>query len=137
MDYCKRIIKLIKESNIPKNVIAKDLGVSPGNITDWEKGRSKPSVVAILKIADYFDVTLDFIFGRSEKSLQNLNINEKNLINNYRAASKLDQQALLQISGTLAAATGMTNAADETDAGLVRQIRLDLEDQEQEEEQVF
>ncbi len=61
-----RIDELIKERGITAKQLSQDIGVSPGNITDWKNGKSKPSAEAITKIADYFNVSADYLLGRSD-----------------------------------------------------------------------
>lgn len=52
------------------NVVSKELtaatGISPGNISDWKKGRSKPSIDTIIKIADYLNCSVDYLLGRTD-----------------------------------------------------------------------
>lgn len=47
-------------------------GISTGNISDWKSGRSKPSAETLVKIADYFKCSVDYLLGRT-------NIKELNL----------------------------------------------------------
>ena len=55
------------------NVVSKELtaatGISPGNISDWKKGRSKPSIDTIIKIADYLNCSVDYLLGRASAPL--------------------------------------------------------------------
>lgn len=54
-----RLLKGLKQEDI-----ASTLGVSQGTYNNWETGRRKPELETILKIADFYDVGLDFLFGR-------------------------------------------------------------------------
>lgn len=56
-----RIAELRKARNISQKDFAKYLKVSPGNLCEWEKGRIQPSIEFLNIIADYFDVTVDFL----------------------------------------------------------------------------
>lgn len=47
---------------------AKILGVSKQCVSNWENDNVIPSIEMLVKIADYFNVTTDFILGRSEKA---------------------------------------------------------------------
>ena len=47
---------------------AKAIGVSKQCVSNWENDNVMPSIEMLVKIADYFKVTTDFILGRSEKS---------------------------------------------------------------------
>jgi transcriptional regulator with XRE-family HTH domain len=59
-----RVEKLIKKKHINAKILADSIGVSSGNITDWKTGKSKPSSDAIVRMADYFDVSADWLLGR-------------------------------------------------------------------------
>lgn len=41
--------------------LAKAVGVSPGNISDWETGRSKPGYVALAALSRFFEVSSDYL----------------------------------------------------------------------------
>lgn len=41
-------------------------GISTGNISDWGSGRSKPTAEALVLLADYFDVSVDYLLGRTD-----------------------------------------------------------------------
>ena len=47
---------------------AKMLGVSKQCVSNWENDNVMPSIEMLVKIADYFKVTTDFMLGRNEKS---------------------------------------------------------------------
>ena len=54
----EKIEKLLKKHGI--TAYSKATGISTAAMTDYKKGRSKPSVDTIKKIADYFGVTVDY-----------------------------------------------------------------------------
>ena len=60
----ERIASLIEEEGITASKLSKDLGFNSGAISNWKKGRAKPGTEAIIKIADYFNVTTDYLLGR-------------------------------------------------------------------------
>ena len=39
--------------------VAKATGIEPSTFSDWKRGKSAPKVEKLVKIADYFEVTLD------------------------------------------------------------------------------
>lgn len=60
-------IKLLREArNIDQKVLAIDLGVSQPTISDWENGKKQPSSKSAAKIADYFNVSIDYLLGRDD-----------------------------------------------------------------------
>ena len=46
--------------------VSRDLDVSMGNISDWKNGRSVPYAVSLVKLADYFGCSVDYLLGRTE-----------------------------------------------------------------------
>lgn len=63
--FWEQFNKLCTEHNTKPNPVAKELGISSGIITKWKNG-SLPNSDTLLKIADYFGVSLDYLLGRSE-----------------------------------------------------------------------
>lgn len=77
-----RIFKLVKENKMTAKDFAKTCSLSPGNITDWKKGRSKPSVDALRKIARKYKVQLEWLTGDTkyrtkEEEFKQLNIGKE------------------------------------------------------------
>jgi transcriptional regulator with XRE-family HTH domain len=65
MDTVERIFALIEEKGVTAADVAKEVDLPKSSFTDWKKGRSKPSADALAKLADYFDVSVDYLLGRS------------------------------------------------------------------------
>ena len=59
---------LRRSKKLSQTDFAKIVGVSQTTVTDWETGKAEPSSSAITRIADYFDVSTDYLLGRPEKS---------------------------------------------------------------------
>lgn len=62
----ERILQLLKDRNITQKQLAEGIGVSTGNISDWKVGRVKPSVDVLSRIADFFNVSVDYLLGRTD-----------------------------------------------------------------------
>ena len=60
-----RIKEIRNGCNISQKPLAAYLGISKGNLCDWEKGRSQPDIDMLIKIADYLEVSVDNLIGRS------------------------------------------------------------------------
>lgn len=58
---------LMKEKAVNASTLSKTTGISTGNLSDWKSGRSRPTLDALCVLADYFNVTVDFLVGRTEK----------------------------------------------------------------------
>lgn len=73
-----RIRKLIKENNLTAKDFAKSCDLSPGNITDWKTGRSKPTIRALRKIAKKYKVQLEWLTGDCKFRTKEEEFKEKN-----------------------------------------------------------
>ncbi len=63
----KKIQLLMMNNHLNKSDLAKAISVSSGNISDWANGRSQPSIDKLIRIADYFDVSLDYLCDRDKR----------------------------------------------------------------------
>ena len=64
--FAERLLELRKEKNISQAVLAKQLDVSFAVVCYWETDRREPTAPNIVKIADYFGVTTDFLIRRTD-----------------------------------------------------------------------
>ncbi len=67
MRIIDRVDEVIKEKGLTAKELAQNIGVSTGNVTDWRKGRSKPSAEVVAKIARYLGVSTDYLHGLSDE----------------------------------------------------------------------
>ncbi len=68
VDIVQNILRLAKEKKITNQQLCKILETNPNKIYDWKIGKSKPSAEDISKLADYFDVSTDYLLGRHSAS---------------------------------------------------------------------
>lgn len=62
----KRLKSLREYRNLKQSELAKEFNVSQSTIAMWETGKRDPDSETIQKMADYFDVSVDYLLGRSE-----------------------------------------------------------------------
>ena len=60
----KQIASMRKERGIKQEELANFVGVSTQAVSKWENG-GVPDIELLPKIADFFSVSVDFLFGRS------------------------------------------------------------------------
>ena len=63
--FQKRLPILCKELGITKYQLQKQTGIAESAIYNWQNGKNKPRLDNLIKIADAFDCSLDFVLGRS------------------------------------------------------------------------
>ncbi len=59
-----KIKELRQQLNKTQEEIAKILNISQSNYSKYERNEIEPDIKTLKKIADYFDVSLDFLCGR-------------------------------------------------------------------------
>lgn len=62
----KRIFELRTECKISQLALAKIIGVSQKAIDYWERGINEPKASYIILLADFFNVSADYLLGRTE-----------------------------------------------------------------------
>jgi transcriptional regulator with XRE-family HTH domain len=123
-----RIRNLRESENIQQNEFAKKIGVSNVVLSRYESGERKPDYETLEKIADYFEVTTDYLLGRtdSKKSDWNSKLPELTAKDEKDIAKKLEN--ILSEMENDSAITFDGEPMDETTRELVRaQIESNLQ----------
>lgn len=61
-----RLKELRTEKNLTQEEVAKEIGTSQTNIGRWEKGLNEPSSSFVVKLANFFEVSTDYLLDRSD-----------------------------------------------------------------------
>ncbi len=64
-DFSRAITLLRKERNLSQKQVASDLGVSQALLSHYEKGIREPGLQFLIRAADYYEVSADFLLGRT------------------------------------------------------------------------
>ena len=70
----EKLVELIQKEK-SNYLISKKTGISASLIGDYEKGNKFPEFKNLIKLADYFNVTLDYIAGREKEKTYNIQSN--------------------------------------------------------------
>ncbi len=62
----ERLIQLKNERGLLQKDIARDVGLALRTYQYYETGQRKPDSDTLIALADYFDVSLDYLVGRSD-----------------------------------------------------------------------
>ncbi len=62
-----RLKKLRKERNISQLKLALDLNMNQNSISRYENSEREADYETLIKFADYFDVSLDYLLGRTDE----------------------------------------------------------------------
>lgn len=67
------LVSLMEENNMKQNVVAEKIGVSEVTISRYISGKRTPRLDIIIKIANLFKVSTDYLLGITSNSSQSLN----------------------------------------------------------------
>lgn len=106
-----RIKELMNQSGVKAKQLTTELGISNSSFTDWSKGKGSPSLDTVTKIADYFQVSIDYLVRGEEfsepKSLEYssfTNFMDKELLDKFHSLTpELQEKLLGYVDGMLAA----------------------------------
>lgn len=62
----KRLIHLRKQKNMTQEQVSKIIGVTRPAYTAYEKGSRTPDYDILQSLADYYDVSIDYLLGRTD-----------------------------------------------------------------------
>ena len=111
MTIVNRLLELMNERNLKPAQITRELNISSSSFTDWKNGKGSPSLEVIVKLADYFCVSLDYIVhgedfkkSSSNNSLEISNNRELQCLNKFRKLSpELQDKLITYADGMIAA----------------------------------
>ena len=62
--FSVRLKELRLQHGFSQEELAEKIGIKQKSYSDWENGKCKPNYEKLEKIADFFGVSLDWLFGR-------------------------------------------------------------------------
>ena len=74
MTFHERITKLRKETGLNQKEFAAKHNIEPSKYNKWEKGKSAPDLETMCSLAGIFNVTLDYLAGRTDTPSVDLTI---------------------------------------------------------------
>ena len=84
MKFYERLKELRNKKGVSQAFLAKKLNVTPGAIAHWELGNRNPDYNTLIKIADYFEVDVNYLIGQRDVSYrQPVDKNELKLADDY------------------------------------------------------
>lgn len=66
VNLATRLIELKEKNNVLQKDIAKSVGLSLRSYQRYEYGERNPTSDVIIKLCDYFDVSADYLLGRTD-----------------------------------------------------------------------
>lgn len=79
MNFGDRLVELRKEKGISGAKLARLFEIAPSSIGMYEQGRRTPNYKLMIKLANFFNVSLDYITGKSDIRDKKIKLNSDNL----------------------------------------------------------
>ena len=67
MKFCDKLRSLIEERNLTQKQVATDLNIAPSTMGGYVQGSSEPDFETLKTIANYFDVSTDYLLNIPDK----------------------------------------------------------------------
>jgi len=71
VDYRKRLLDLRTDKDLKQEDIAKILNTTKQSYSNYERGYRKLSIDDLMKLADFYNVSTDYILGRTDNPEMN------------------------------------------------------------------
>lgn len=65
--FTKRFVDILQINNVTAYKVAKGTGISQGLMNEYKNGVKLPTIQNLAKIADYLNVSVDYLLGRTDK----------------------------------------------------------------------
>lgn len=105
--YYQNFEELCKQRNIKPNKVSKETGVSTATLTSWKQGKYTPKPDKLKLIADFFNVSLEFLmrnedvqWNPTEQTMDytiSLSEEEQDLLMEYRKADDTQKEMIRRI----------------------------------------
>lgn len=66
LEFCQQLALLLEERNLTAYRVRKDLGLANATMGMWLNSERFPDGKSLIKLADYFNVSIDYLVGRTD-----------------------------------------------------------------------
>lgn len=96
MEIGKIISKLRSSKGLSQRDFAVLMGVSNGAVGMWETNKRQPDLDTVLKIANYFKVSTDYLLGQKNSPLVDFDLSNEDIefINSYKKLQPANQKRI-------------------------------------------
>ncbi|MBQ8943711.1 MAG: helix-turn-helix transcriptional regulator [Clostridia bacterium] len=91
----KNLKALRKENKISQQQLADAIGVSQQSVNKYENTGVEPDIAVLIKIADYFSVSIDYLIGRvpaPDFAVSSLTKEEKSVFSRYKLLNRKEKE---------------------------------------------
>ena len=84
-----RIKDLREDRDMRQSDLAAATGIDQRTISNYETGKTSPDAYALIRLADFFDVSIDYLVGRTSSDLSSVEKRTKIINNIYEQLEEL------------------------------------------------
>jgi transcriptional regulator with XRE-family HTH domain len=92
MDFISRLKELREDADMKQTDLAGKLNIKPSAISKYENNHTQPNYLTIIKIADVFNVSVDYLLGvssvKNPYTAEKFTPKEAEIITRYRRLNK-------------------------------------------------
>lgn len=101
MDFGDRIKQLRENVNLSREQLSNKINISYSALSKYETNNRFPDKITLNKIADFFDVSTDYLLGRNKSTSNEEDEEVKELVDIIYKLDKEDRDAVLKILDSL------------------------------------
>ncbi|EML1138376.1 TPA: helix-turn-helix transcriptional regulator [Clostridioides difficile] len=95
----KRLKELRKNKGLTQEQVAKDLKTTKVSIGRYENGSREPSIYFLKNIAEYYNVSVDYLLGKSRTNHYfNISNDKKELLDVFDKLDSISKKRIIKIS---------------------------------------
>ncbi|MDE5756788.1 MAG: helix-turn-helix domain-containing protein [Clostridia bacterium] len=97
---------LLEERNLNRKQFAEQSGIPYTTVIGWTKLNRLPDYTALIKIADFFQCSIDYLTGRQDNfgnvySSVEVSQSEQNLLKNFRNLDSENKELIFKLTNNL------------------------------------
>ncbi len=67
LNFGERLKEARKTKGLTQRQVAEEFGITKVGYQNYEYGRREPSIPVLCRLADFYNVSLDYLFGRTDE----------------------------------------------------------------------
>ncbi|PZE20484.1 helix-turn-helix domain-containing protein [Paenibacillus xerothermodurans] len=100
MKYGERIALLREKHSLTQDELSAKLGITRASLSHYENNRREPDYKTIVNIANFFNVSIDYLMGRTDDAHKTLDVDVREFVDSLELSdSKILDKFSLTIDG--------------------------------------
>lgn len=100
----EKLKQLRGEKKLSQKELANLIGYGQSTVANWETATTEPNIQQLLKLSDFFSVSIDYLVGNTDNravsknpNLMEIYPNEREIIRKYRAMPPTEQRMICKM----------------------------------------